>query len=106
MAFLSLMSCVRPSFGPETMEIMGWRGDLDLLWSQEPRYGHIEEAMTAAQELDDRNSWNRLGLEALRQGNQQIVEMAPWMHSLLHVRAVRFCDIAFKEIIAYRLSGE
>ncbi|CAJ1385836.1 unnamed protein product, partial [Effrenium voratum] len=38
-------------------------------------YGHIEEAMTAAQELDERSSWNRLGLEALRQGNQQIVEM-------------------------------
>ena len=38
-------------------------------------YGHIEEAMTAAQELDDRSCWNRLGLEALRQGNQQIVEM-------------------------------
>lgn len=38
-------------------------------------YGHIEEAMTAAQELDDHSCWNRLGLEALRQGNQQIVEM-------------------------------
>mmetsp|Transcript_113163 Transcript_113163/g.359656 ORF Transcript_113163/g.359656 Transcript_113163/m.359656 type:complete len:1221 (+) Transcript_113163:191-3853(+) len=38
-------------------------------------YGHIEEAMTAAQELDEPTSWNRLGLEALRQGNQQIVEM-------------------------------
>eukprot|EP00933_Yihiella_yeosuensis_P037936 TRINITY_DN31926_c0_g1_i1.p1 TRINITY_DN31926_c0_g1~~TRINITY_DN31926_c0_g1_i1.p1 ORF type:complete len:1231 (+),score=309.08 TRINITY_DN31926_c0_g1_i1:52-3744(+) len=38
-------------------------------------YGHIEEAMTAAQELDEHACWNRLGLEALRQGNQQIVEM-------------------------------
>eukprot|EP00442_Polarella_glacialis_P051178 CAMPEP_0115071268 /NCGR_PEP_ID=MMETSP0227-20121206/13576_1 /TAXON_ID=89957 /ORGANISM="Polarella glacialis, Strain CCMP 1383" /LENGTH=1223 /DNA_ID=CAMNT_0002457877 /DNA_START=52 /DNA_END=3723 /DNA_ORIENTATION=- len=38
-------------------------------------YGHIEEAMTAAAELDDTSCWNRLGLEALRQGNQQIVEM-------------------------------
>mmetsp|Transcript_59015 Transcript_59015/g.104866 ORF Transcript_59015/g.104866 Transcript_59015/m.104866 type:complete len:1226 (+) Transcript_59015:36-3713(+) len=38
-------------------------------------YGHIEEAMTAAQELDDHTCWTRLGLEALRQGNQQIVEM-------------------------------
>eukprot|EP00930_Biecheleria_cincta_P035139 TRINITY_DN241_c0_g1_i1.p1 TRINITY_DN241_c0_g1~~TRINITY_DN241_c0_g1_i1.p1 ORF type:complete len:1243 (-),score=237.00 TRINITY_DN241_c0_g1_i1:360-4049(-) len=38
-------------------------------------YGHIEEAMSAAQELDQGNCWNRLGLEALRQGNQQIVEM-------------------------------
>jgi len=37
-------------------------------------YGHIEEAMVAAQELDDRACWNRLGLEALRQGNQQIAE--------------------------------
>merc|ERR1740130_1694010 len=31
--------------------------------------------MTAAQELDEQACWNRLGLEALRQGNQQIVEM-------------------------------
>jgi len=38
-------------------------------------YGHIEEAMTAAQELDEHSCWTRLGLEALRQGNQQIVEM-------------------------------
>jgi coatomer protein complex subunit alpha (xenin) len=38
-------------------------------------YGHIEVAMTAAQVLDDASCWNRLGLEALRQGNQQIVEM-------------------------------
>jgi len=38
-------------------------------------YGHIEEAMTAAQELDDVSCWNRLGLEALRQGQQQVVEM-------------------------------
>jgi coatomer protein complex subunit alpha (xenin) len=37
-------------------------------------YGHIEEAMNSAQELDDQACWNRLGLEALRQGNQQIVE--------------------------------
>lgn len=38
-------------------------------------YGHIEEAMTAAQELKDLSCWNRLGLEALRQGNQLVVEM-------------------------------
>eukprot|EP00929_Paragymnodinium_shiwhaense_P101409 TRINITY_DN644_c0_g2_i1.p1 TRINITY_DN644_c0_g2~~TRINITY_DN644_c0_g2_i1.p1 ORF type:complete len:1222 (+),score=326.60 TRINITY_DN644_c0_g2_i1:199-3864(+) len=37
-------------------------------------YGHIEEAMISAQELDNNTCWNRLGLEALRQGNQQIVE--------------------------------
>jgi len=37
-------------------------------------YGHIEEAMVSAQEMDSRDCWNRLGLEALRQGNQQIVE--------------------------------
>jgi coatomer protein complex subunit alpha (xenin) len=37
-------------------------------------YGHIEEAMISAQALDDVSAWNRLGLEALRQGNQQIVE--------------------------------
>lgn len=38
-------------------------------------YGHIVEAMASAQELEDTTCWNRLGLEALRQGNQQIVEM-------------------------------
>jgi coatomer protein complex subunit alpha (xenin) len=37
-------------------------------------YGHIEVAKAAAEELDDQACWNRLGLEALRQGNQQIVE--------------------------------
>jgi len=37
-------------------------------------YGHIEEARAAAEELSDKNCWSRLGLEALRQGNQQIVE--------------------------------
>mmetsp|Transcript_36046 Transcript_36046/g.103666 ORF Transcript_36046/g.103666 Transcript_36046/m.103666 type:complete len:1217 (-) Transcript_36046:133-3783(-) len=38
-------------------------------------YGHIEEARISAKELDDTACWNRLGLEALRQGNQQIIEM-------------------------------
>mmetsp|Transcript_35164 Transcript_35164/g.101263 ORF Transcript_35164/g.101263 Transcript_35164/m.101263 type:complete len:1217 (+) Transcript_35164:108-3758(+) len=38
-------------------------------------YGHIEEAKAAAAEIDDPACWNRLGLEALRQGNKQIVEM-------------------------------
>jgi len=37
-------------------------------------YGHIEEAKIAAQEIDDPACWNRLGLEALRQGQHQIVE--------------------------------
>jgi len=38
-------------------------------------YGHIEEAMTAAEELNEAACWNRLGLESLRQGNQKTVEM-------------------------------
>eukprot|EP00397_Hematodinium_sp_SG-2012_P000797 GEMP01000798.1.p1 GENE.GEMP01000798.1~~GEMP01000798.1.p1 ORF type:complete len:1208 (+),score=227.47 GEMP01000798.1:233-3856(+) len=38
-------------------------------------YGNIEEAMASAFVLDDQNFWSRLGVEALRQGNQQIVEM-------------------------------
>merc|ERR1719253_2316475 len=37
-------------------------------------YGHIQEAMPAAQSLDDKTTWARLGREALRQGNQQVVE--------------------------------
>eukprot|EP01025_Chloroclados_australasicus_P052828 TRINITY_DN6173_c0_g1_i3.p1 TRINITY_DN6173_c0_g1~~TRINITY_DN6173_c0_g1_i3.p1 ORF type:complete len:868 (+),score=125.06 TRINITY_DN6173_c0_g1_i3:140-2605(+) len=36
--------------------------------------GNIEVAVQAAQELDDNDIWYRLGVEALRQGNQQIVE--------------------------------
>ena len=36
--------------------------------------GNIEVALQSAQELDDRDTWYRLGLEALRQGNHQIVE--------------------------------
>ena len=38
--------------------------------------GNIEVALAAAQELDDRDTWHRLGVEALRQGNHQIVEFA------------------------------
>ncbi|GBG32531.1 Coatomer subunit alpha-1 [Hondaea fermentalgiana] len=38
--------------------------------------GNLEVAMTAALEVDDTECWTRLGVEALRQGNQKIVEMA------------------------------
>jgi len=33
-------------------------------------------ALASAQELDDKDTWHRLGVEALRQGNHQIVEFA------------------------------
>ena len=39
-------------------------------------FGHIEQATEAAKALNDEKCWHRLGVEALRQGNQQIVEMA------------------------------
>ena len=38
--------------------------------------GNIEIALAAAQELDEKDTWHRLGVEALRQGNHQIVEFA------------------------------
>ncbi|CEM30295.1 unnamed protein product [Vitrella brassicaformis CCMP3155] len=38
-------------------------------------FGHIEEAMASAQIIDEKACWTRLGVEALRQGNHQIVEM-------------------------------
>ncbi|KAF2073066.1 hypothetical protein CYY_005621 [Polysphondylium violaceum] len=38
--------------------------------------GNIDIALQSAKILDDKNCWNRLGVEALRQGNYQIVEMA------------------------------
>mmetsp|Transcript_3323 Transcript_3323/g.4566 ORF Transcript_3323/g.4566 Transcript_3323/m.4566 type:complete len:1271 (+) Transcript_3323:103-3915(+) len=38
--------------------------------------GNIEVAFEAAKVLDDKDCWNRLGTEALRQGNHQIVETA------------------------------
>jgi coatomer protein complex subunit alpha (xenin) len=38
--------------------------------------GNIEVALAAAQELDEKDVWHRLGVEALRQGNHQIVEFA------------------------------
>lgn len=38
--------------------------------------GNIEVALEAAKVLDDKECWHRLGVEALRQGNHQIVEMA------------------------------
>lgn len=38
--------------------------------------GNIEKALESARNLDDKECWHRLGVEALRQGNHQIVEMA------------------------------
>jgi len=38
--------------------------------------GNIEVALESAKVLDDKEGWHRLGIEALRQGNHQIVEMA------------------------------
>jgi coatomer protein complex subunit alpha (xenin) len=38
--------------------------------------GNIEVAMNSAYEMEDEECWHRLGVEALRQGNHQVVEMA------------------------------
>ncbi|KAK9804455.1 hypothetical protein WJX73_003595 [Symbiochloris irregularis] len=38
--------------------------------------GNIEVALQSAQEIDDKDTWAKLGVEALRQGNHQIVEFA------------------------------
>jgi hypothetical protein len=38
--------------------------------------GNIEVALEAATKLDDKDCWHKLGVEALRQGNHQIVEMS------------------------------
>ncbi|PNW73616.1 hypothetical protein CHLRE_13g565850v5 [Chlamydomonas reinhardtii] len=38
--------------------------------------GNIEVALQAAQALDDKDTWYRLGVEALRQGNYSIVEFS------------------------------
>ncbi|EGC37596.1 hypothetical protein DICPUDRAFT_30022 [Dictyostelium purpureum] len=38
--------------------------------------GNIEIALQSAKVLDDKECWSRLGVEALKQGNYQIVEMA------------------------------
>eukprot|EP01114_Cavostelium_apophysatum_P006979 TRINITY_DN1860_c0_g1_i1.p1 TRINITY_DN1860_c0_g1~~TRINITY_DN1860_c0_g1_i1.p1 ORF type:complete len:1253 (-),score=421.85 TRINITY_DN1860_c0_g1_i1:62-3820(-) len=38
--------------------------------------GNIEVALESAKILDDKDCWHRLGVEALRQGNHQIVELA------------------------------
>lgn len=38
--------------------------------------GNIEVALASAQELDDKDTWHRLGVAALHQGNHQIVEFA------------------------------
>lgn len=37
--------------------------------------GQIELALEATSKLDSKENWSRLGAEALRQGNQQVVEM-------------------------------
>ena len=41
-----------------------------------PQCGNIEVALAAAQALDDKDTWYRLGVEALRQGNFNIVEFS------------------------------
>mmetsp|Transcript_18514 Transcript_18514/g.51859 ORF Transcript_18514/g.51859 Transcript_18514/m.51859 type:complete len:1226 (-) Transcript_18514:342-4019(-) len=38
--------------------------------------GNIEVALESAQALDDKETWYKLGVEALRQGNHQIVEFS------------------------------
>mmetsp|Transcript_26643 Transcript_26643/g.44622 ORF Transcript_26643/g.44622 Transcript_26643/m.44622 type:complete len:1240 (+) Transcript_26643:71-3790(+) len=38
--------------------------------------GNIDVALTSASEIDEKEIWYRLGVEALRQGNHQIVEFA------------------------------
>ena len=38
--------------------------------------GNLEIALQSAQELDDKDTWHHLGVEALRQGNFEIVEFA------------------------------
>merc|ERR1711920_155105 len=38
--------------------------------------GNLEVALASACELDDADCWNQLGIEALRQGNVEVVEMA------------------------------
>mmetsp|Transcript_49934 Transcript_49934/g.159794 ORF Transcript_49934/g.159794 Transcript_49934/m.159794 type:complete len:1224 (+) Transcript_49934:158-3829(+) len=38
--------------------------------------GNIEVALASAQEIDEKDTWHRLGVEALRQGNHQIVEFS------------------------------
>ncbi|OQR92852.1 coatomer protein complex [Thraustotheca clavata] len=38
--------------------------------------GNLEVALNSAYELDDTNCWHQLGVEALRQGNISVVEMA------------------------------
>mmetsp|Transcript_9474 Transcript_9474/g.21710 ORF Transcript_9474/g.21710 Transcript_9474/m.21710 type:complete len:1277 (+) Transcript_9474:222-4052(+) len=38
--------------------------------------GNIEVALQSATALEDKDCWHKLGVEALRQGNHQIVEMA------------------------------
>eukprot|EP00002_Diphylleia_rotans_P021045 TRINITY_DN4090_c0_g1_i4.p1 TRINITY_DN4090_c0_g1~~TRINITY_DN4090_c0_g1_i4.p1 ORF type:complete len:1144 (-),score=254.36 TRINITY_DN4090_c0_g1_i4:279-3710(-) len=38
--------------------------------------GNIEVALESAKKLDDKDAWNRLGAESLKQGNHQVVEMA------------------------------
>ncbi|KAF4680391.1 hypothetical protein FOZ60_013580 [Perkinsus olseni] len=38
-------------------------------------FGHLDEALSCAKRIDQKEVWNRLGKEALRQGNVQMVEM-------------------------------
>jgi hypothetical protein len=43
--------------------------------------GNIEVALESAKVLDDKDSWHQLGVEALRQGNHQVIVVSDSIHS-------------------------
>ncbi|KAN0034721.1 hypothetical protein ACTFIV_001253 [Dictyostelium citrinum] len=59
--------------------------------------GNIDIALSSAKILDDKDCWNRLGVEALKQGNYQVVEMA-------YSRTSEFDRLSFLYLLVGNLS--
>jgi hypothetical protein len=71
--------------------------------------GNIQIAVASAKELDDKDHWYRLGIEALRQGNVGIVEYAyqrtTWTRWALCVRLLGRITISWASSTMHFISG-
>ena len=72
---LVLSACfllLRPSLFPLVEVALHFVDDKTTRFKLALACGNIEVAMNTANELNDLDCWHQLGVEALRQGNQQV----------------------------------
>jgi len=70
----SIISYLRNKGYPEVA--LHFVQDKDVKFNLALECGNIKVALECAQELDNKDYWHKLGVEALRQGNHQVVEAA------------------------------